>query len=136
MVGQNLGAGRPERAGAAARWAVLYTLTFAFVTTTLTLLFPASLISLFTDDAEVLQIGVQYLNTLAWGYAGHALHSGFNTAILGAGLTLYSLAAAGTEALLGRMGLTFAFSALFGLTGIFTAQAIAPWLAAGLSLVC
>jgi len=135
MVGQNLGAGHLERAGSAARWAVCYALTFSAITTTLTLLLPTSLISLFTDDPEVLQIGVQYLTTLAWCYAGHALHSGFNAAILGAGLTLYSLAATGVEALVGRMGLTALFSGIFGLPGIFFAQTIAPYLAAALSFV-
>jgi putative MATE family efflux protein len=136
IVGQNLGAGKADRASAAIRWAALYTLIFAGLTTALTLLFPTRLLALFTDDPDVLQIGVQYLTILAWCYAGHALHSSCNAAMLGAGLSLYSLAAAGVEALVGRVGLTWIFSGLFGLPGIFTAQAIAPYLAAALSLTC
>jgi len=134
MVGQNLGAGKTSLSSAAVRWTVTYALAFVVLTATLTLLFPAQLIGIFTDDPEVRNIGVQYLTILAWCYAGHALHSGFNAGILGAGLTLYSLAAVGAEALLGRIGLTWVFSGLWGLPGIFSAQAIAPYLAAALSI--
>ena len=134
-VGQNLGAGEPQRAAKTVRWALVYTLVFAAVTTPLSLLFPVHFIGMFTDDPEVLRIGAQYLTILAWCYAGHALHSGFNAAILGTGLTLYSLSAAGAEALLGRIGLTWAFSGFWNLPGIFAAQAIAPYLAAGLSAI-
>ena len=134
MVGQNLGAGKPERASATVRWALVYTLAFVALTFTLTLLFPAAFISLFTDDSEVLQIGVQYLSIMTWCYAGYALHSSCNAAILGAGFALYSLFAVAVEALVGRMGLTWVFSGFWGLSGIFTAQTIAPYLAAALSM--
>ncbi|MCL2842195.1 MAG: MATE family efflux transporter [Oscillospiraceae bacterium] len=133
ITGQNLGANQPSRADQAVRWALVYTLGFAVLTTALTLLFPARFIDLFTDNPEVVQIGVKYLTILAWCYIGHALHSGFNSAILAAGLTLYSLLSAAAEGLLGRMGLTWLFSGFWGLPGIFTAQAIAPYLSAALS---
>ncbi|MCL2568352.1 MAG: MATE family efflux transporter [Oscillospiraceae bacterium] len=135
IVGQNLGAGKPGRATATVRWALVYTLTFVAVTTPLTLLFPASLIRFFTDDPEALRIGTQYLTILAWGYAGHAIHSAIGAAVLGRGLAFYSLLSAGTEALIGRMALTWIFSSFWGLSGIFTAQTIAPYLAAALSLI-
>ena len=133
MVGQSLGAKQAERAVSAVRWALVYTLGFVAITAALSLLFPGPLLRLFTDDAEVVAIGVQYVTTLAWGYAGHALHSGFNSAVLGAGLTLRSLVATGAEALLGRVALTRLFSIFWALSGIFAAQAIAPYLAAALS---
>ena len=134
MVGQNLGAGDSKRAAAAIRWALVYALAFATVTTALALLFPARFLAVFTGDPEVLKIGTQYLVILAWSYAGHALHSGFNAAMLGAGRTMYSLSAAGAEALAGRMGLTWVFAGLWSLAGMFVAQAIAPYLAAALSI--
>ncbi|MCL2588059.1 MAG: MATE family efflux transporter [Oscillospiraceae bacterium] len=135
VVGQNLGAGEQKRAAAAVRWALVYTLSFVAVTATFTFAFPARLIGLFTDDPDVLQVGVQYIMILVWGYLAYALYSGFNAAILGAGLTLYSLSAVGAEALLGRVALTWIFSNLWGLPGVFTAQAIAPYLAAILSII-
>ncbi|MCL2563360.1 MAG: MATE family efflux transporter [Oscillospiraceae bacterium] len=135
VAGQNLGAGKPERAAAAVRWALVYTLGFVTVTTTLTLLFPAQFVNIFTSDPNVTQIAIQYLTIFAWCYVAYALHASFNAAILGAGLTIYSLSAAGVEVLLGRIGLTWAFSFIWGLSGIFTAQAIAPYLAAVLSII-
>jgi len=135
MVGQNLGADKQTRAVSAIRWALTYTLAFVSVTTAVTLLFPLPLLRLFTDDGEVIAIGVQYITILTWGYFGHALHSSFNAGILGAGMTFHSLAATGLEALIGRVALTWLFSIFWTLPGIFTAQAIAPYLAAALSAV-
>ena len=133
IVGQSLGADKPKRAASAVRWALAYTLGFISLTTAVTLLFPAPLLRLFTDDPEVIGIGVTYLTIFAAGYLGHALHSGFNAAILGAGMTRNSLLAAGAEALVGRAALTWVFSMFWALPGIFTAQAVAPYLAAALS---
>jgi len=134
MIGQSLGAEKPRRAAATVRWALIYTLLFVSLTTSLTLLFPAALLRLFTTETEVIQIGTIYLTTLVWGYAGHALHTSFNAPILGSGMTGRSLFAAGAEALIGRVALTWLFSSLWMLPGIFIAQAIAPYLAATLSL--
>jgi len=133
MIGQSLGAKKPRRASSAVRWALIYTLIFVSLTTASTLLFPRALLRLFTSEAEVIQIGTVYLTTLAWGYAGHALHTSFNAPILGAGMTRHSLLAAGAEALIGRIALTWIFSIYWTLPSIFLAQAIAPYLAAALS---
>jgi len=48
-------------------------------------------------------------------------------------MTGRSLFATGTEALIGRIALTWLFSLFWMLPGIFLAQAIAPYLAAALS---
>jgi len=133
IIGQSVGAKRPQRVSPTVRWALLYTLSFTTITVALTLFFPAGLIALFTDDPQVAKIGVLYLSILAWDYIGHALHSSFNAVALGVGFTAYSLLATGTEALVGRIALTLLFSGIWGLPGIFSAQAIAPYLAAILS---
>jgi len=134
MIGQSLGAEKSCRASAVVRWALVFTLLFVSFTTSLTLLFPTTLLRLFTAEAEVIQVGTLYLTTLAWGYAGHALHTSFNAAILGSGMTNRSLLAAGAEAFIGRILLTWLFSSFWMLPGIFLAQTIAPYLAAVLSL--
>ena len=133
IIGQSMGAKLPDRVSPTVRCALVYTLGFTALTTALSLLLPAQLLRLFTQDPKVLEIGVLYLTILAWGYMGHALHASFNAVALGIGFTAYSLLAAATEALAGRMGLTFLFSRLFDLPGLFAAQAIAPYLAAALS---
>jgi len=134
IIGQSMGAGKPERVSPVVRWALAYTLGLAVLTGTVTLLFPAPLIAMFTQEPEVVQIGVQYLTILAWSYAAFGLHSSFNAVVLGVGFSLYSLLAAGIETLAGRVGLSWLLSLWLGLPGLFIAQAIAPYLAVALSL--
>ncbi|MCL2827537.1 MAG: MATE family efflux transporter [Oscillospiraceae bacterium] len=134
IIGQSVGAGKPERVSPAVRWALVYTLGLTAITAALTLLFLAPLIGIFTQEPEVIQIGVHYLTFLAWSYAALSLHSSFNAVVLGVGFSLYSLLAAGAETLVGRIGLAYLFSLWWGLSGIFAAQAIAPYLAVAISL--
>jgi putative MATE family efflux protein len=65
LVGQNLGAGRPERASLVLRtglgWGVWLSLGFM----ALFLLAPQFFLSLFTRDAEALRLGVPYLRVLS-----------------------------------------------------------------------
>lgn len=128
MIGQNLGAKEISRAKAVIGFTKLYTLSFIGVTTVVTLLFPAPLLQLFTDDPQVISIGSVYLRILSASYLAHALHSIFNAPLLASGKTSYSLYAAGAEGLLGRILLTWVFSNTWGLTGIFIAQAISSYL--------
>ena len=128
MIGQTLGAREPKRAKTVIRWAKIYTLGFIFVTTALTLIFPAGFLRIFTSDTQVIEIGVTYLRILSFAYLAHALHSAFNAALLGSGRTKFSLHAAGVEALIGRIFLTWMLSKFFGLTGIFIAQVISTYL--------
>ena len=133
MIGQSLGAKEEDRAKKTVFWTLLYTLGFVTITIGLTLLFPARLLGVFTDKTEVIDIGVSYLRILSIAYLGHALHASFNSYALGSGKTLYSLLSAGVEASIGRVALTWAFAGIWGMYGIFTAQSIAPFLAAGIS---
>ena len=65
LVGQNLGAGRPERAVQVVRTGALWSGTIAIGLTALYLTWPAALLKLFSHDAEVLRLGVPYLRVLA-----------------------------------------------------------------------
>ena len=134
IISQSMGAGKPERVSIAVRWALVYTLGLSAITAVATRLFPALLMGFFTQEAEVIQIGGFYLSVLAWSYIGLGLHSSFNAVALGVGFSLYSLLASALEALAGRIGLALLFSLWWGLAGIFIAQALAPYLALGLSL--
>ena len=61
LVGQNLGARKPERARAAVGWALLFvTLIKAFAVGAL-VAFPYTLLSIFTKQAELLDIAVPWL---------------------------------------------------------------------------
>jgi putative MATE family efflux protein len=84
LVGQNLGAGKPERAEAAAWTAGRYN-TMCLVVVGLTfLLFAPQLIGLFSSDPEVVPYGIQCLRIVAAGFVfygyGMVLSMSFNGA--------------------------------------------------------
>jgi Na+-driven multidrug efflux pump len=87
MVGQNLGAGKPQRAeravGLVAR---IVTGTMVVVLGGLVILAPQAM-SLFSDDAETISAGVQILRILGLGYLAFAFNGVYDAAQGGAGDT-------------------------------------------------
>ncbi len=84
LVGQNLGAGKPERAEAAAWRAGLYNTVCLGVMSLVFLIFAPWLIAIFTSDPEVVPYGVRCLRIIAVGFAfsgyGMVLTQAFNGA--------------------------------------------------------
>lgn len=68
LVGQNLGAGQPERSEAAV-WRIGWmNMGFTLVVSVLFFLWHDAIIGLFTDEAAVIAIGGEWLSILAWSY--------------------------------------------------------------------
>jgi putative MATE family efflux protein len=65
LLGQALGAGRPERAREVLRTAQRWAVAISSVMTLVLLTVPAALLSMFTSDAALLAVGVPYLRVLA-----------------------------------------------------------------------
>jgi putative MATE family efflux protein len=87
LVGQNLGAGKPERAEAAVWRAGLYN-TIALTTVGLIfLLLAAPLIGIFSSDPEVIPYGVRCLRIVAAGFLFYGFGMVFTQAFNGAGDT-------------------------------------------------
>jgi putative MATE family efflux protein len=84
LVGQNLGAGKPDRAEAAAWKAGLYNTVFLGTVSLIFLIFAPWLIAIFTSDPEVAGYGVRCLRIVAIGFAfsgyGMVLTQAFNGA--------------------------------------------------------
>jgi putative MATE family efflux protein len=84
LVGQNLGAGKPDRAEAAAWTAGLYNTIFLGTVSAGFLIFAPWLIAIFTSDPEVAGYGVRCLRIVAVGFAfsgyGMVLTQAFNGA--------------------------------------------------------
>jgi putative MATE family efflux protein len=87
LVGQNIGAGRPDRADATIRTGMRWGLGIAVVITVLMVTWPAAFISLFTRDAEAMRLGVPYLRILATCFMSTALEIVCAEAVLGSGHT-------------------------------------------------
>ena len=88
LVGQNLGAGNPDRAEKAAWATAVYNMLFLGTVTVLFLAFAPELVSRFTKDPEIHAIGVSALQILSYGYVFYAWGMVMTQAFNGAGDTL------------------------------------------------
>ena len=88
LVGQNLGAGRPERAERAVWLTGLFNMAFLAVVTVVFLALAPLLIAIFTDEPETFAVGVSALRILSYGYVAYAWAMVGTQAFNGAGDTM------------------------------------------------
>jgi putative MATE family efflux protein len=87
LVGQNLGARKPERAQESARRACLITIAMFALASVPFLLFPQVVVRLFSNDPDVLALGSLYLVTLGITSPGYAASMVYAGSLRGAGDT-------------------------------------------------
>lgn len=87
MVGQNLGAGKPERAESAVWKAAWFNAAFYFVVGLVLLIFCSPIIGIFTREPDVMAYGTSALTIIAYGFAFYGLGMVLETAFNGAGDT-------------------------------------------------
>jgi putative MATE family efflux protein len=87
LVGQNLGAGKPERAEKAVWKAAFINAAFLGLIGLIFLIFPQQIISLFTTEPEVLAYGTSSLLIVAYGFVFYGFGMVMETAFNGAGDT-------------------------------------------------
>ena len=123
LVGQNLGAGRPDRAEAAIRIATRFNMMFLGIGGVLFIVFARPIVAAFTDDPEVLREGVRALWIVSLAFplyaAGMCLEAAFN----GAGDTWTPTRLNFFCFWLGQIPVAWLLSSVFGLgpTGVFIA---------------
>ncbi len=88
FVGQNLGAGKPERVRHGLIATLLMSSAISLTITLIVQLFPAQLMGLFTKDASVIAIGRQYLVIVSMFYIIFSAMFSINGVLRGAGDTL------------------------------------------------
>ncbi len=91
LVGQNLGAGRPDRAERSVWITGVYTSLFLAGVTVLFLLFAEPLVRLFTDDADIVPRAAACLRIISYGYVFYAWGMVMIQAFNGAGDTVTPL---------------------------------------------
>ncbi|MBI4202608.1 MAG: MATE family efflux transporter [Chloroflexi bacterium] len=84
MVGQNLGAERPERSKQALRWGLLVVLGISVVVAIPMLTFPGLFVSIFTTQPDVMDLTIPWLRILVFGAIflgmGQVFQQSFNVA--------------------------------------------------------
>ena len=118
LVGQNLGAGQPERARQAGWVTARMASVPAWVLGVVFLLVPGALVRIFTDDPAVIHDGSLYLRAAAVAQIAIAFENVLEGALTGAGYTFYTmLVVVGLSAL--RIPLAAVVAGPFGLAGIW-----------------
>lgn len=135
MVGQNIGAGKRERAGKTVWWTLGMGLVIELVLMALIQLFPGAIIRVFDQDPAVIEIGTTYLRYLTLSYVAHACMAGFFSMTNGSGFSALTMVACLFDGLVLRILLAYLFSIVLelGLPGIFLGATIAPFGAAAIS---
>lgn len=88
LVGQNLGAGKPERAEKSVWTIARYNLYFMLFVAVVFLIFAEQIIGLFSQDPQVLASGIACLRYMAYGYAFYGIGMIVVQAFNGAGDTM------------------------------------------------
>jgi putative MATE family efflux protein len=91
MVGQNLGAGKPDRSNRAAWYAAGLASLITAAAAAIAVVMPQWLIGFFSKDPHVTDIGVAYLRTVSFCYIGAAVSIVLSRALMGAGDTMASM---------------------------------------------
>jgi len=121
MTGQNLGAGRFERAGETAREGAKYSFLILTVLGVLTFIFADSIASVFTTDGQIARTGAEFLRYVAFSFGFIGILRSYNGSFRGAGKT--ATAAVISIATLGVIRLPIAYfgSIKFGTRGVWAA---------------
>lgn len=87
LVGQNLGAGKPERASRSVWTAAGINAAFLGIIGLVFIIFPGVIVQIFTNDPEVFALAGDCLRTVGYGYAFYGMGMVVETAFNGAGDT-------------------------------------------------
>lgn len=127
MVGQNIGAKKYTRIKEIIIAIFKITCSVAIVFTILMLMFPMEIYSCFTNDREVITIGMSYIPIAILIFWGSAARSGMNAFINGSGNYGVNFATALLDGIILRIGLSFLFglSLKMGYFGFWLGDALA-----------
>lgn len=116
MVGQNIGAGKYERAMKAARLEFIYSACYSAVICAVMWIFSKELLMIFTNDPQTLTVGANYFKGHCWDYMllmplGYCLGGLF----MGTGHSSYVALANGVGALVSRIPISIFLAHVLGL---------------------
>jgi len=137
MSAQNFGAGEQERAVKTMKIGTAISFGISFAVFMLVRFFPAPLLRLFANDAELIDAGVLYIRSFSFDYLFVPLMSGLNGLFIGSGHTTFSLINGMTSAILVRIPTCYLFGIVLdmGLPGVGLGAPCASFVAFAIGLI-
>lgn len=137
MSAQNFGAGEQERAVKTMKIGTAISFGISFAVFMLVRFFPAPLLRLFANDAELIDAGVVYIRSFSFDYLFVPLMSGLNGLFIGSGHTTFSLINGMTSAILVRIPTCYLFGIVLdmGLPGVGLGAPCASFVAFAIGLI-
>lgn len=129
MVGQNVAAGKQERASAVIRWIWIYGFIFYAIFTVIMLCAPEFVFSIFTDDPEVINLAPIFVSAVVWSFPGMLLMRGTNALMNGIGNSFLNLIFGLLDGVVLRISLSYLFGIVMdmGLYGFFLGYGLAAY---------
>lgn len=119
FTGQNLGAGKMDRVKRGLRYGLLIALTITCTIAAVFLFFGGTLITLFSEDKEVIRIGFEYLRIVAMAYIAQTIMFVFSGVVRGSGEAVFPMLMTLTAMWIVRIPLAFILSSFMGTSGIW-----------------
>lgn len=114
-IAQCIGAGKQDRAKSVFKWILLITLIYAALYSSVLLLFPKQIFSLFTHDQAVLVFASTVCLFSAGDNFGGAFRSPCNSMVNGTGAALLGLISSLMDGVIARIGLSILFGNIIGM---------------------
>ncbi|MBQ8073598.1 MAG: MATE family efflux transporter [Clostridia bacterium] len=115
MIGQNLGAKKHDRAKKTVYIAMVASLIVALIIVGIVLLWPHALFGIFTNDADVLAMGVDYLNIMIVHFLVSAVISAYQSMVIGAGNAPLNFAIGILDGVICKIGFSLIFVNMMGM---------------------
>lgn len=127
MIGQNLAAGKQERAKKVVYTGLCFGLALATINSVLALTIPRQIYSIFTADPEVIELGVVFMKVSIIIFYLSALMGPTQAMVTGSGFAMLGLAVGILDGVIFRLLFSYLFANLMGLevVGYFLASALA-----------
>lgn len=127
MVGQNIGAGKYERVPHIMRTAFLLMFLISTIIAVVLITFPLEIFGIFTDNAAVLQVCMEYLPIAVVFFYASAFRTPMNALINGSGNYRINFVTAILDGMILRIGLSLLFGLFLGLdyVGFWLGDALA-----------
>lgn len=127
MIGQNLAAGKQERAKKVVLTGLCIALGLAVVNSALAVLCPRQIYRIFTNDPEVIEFGVVFMKTAIIIFFLSSIMGPMQSMVTGSGFAMLGLAVGILDGVVFRLAFSWLFADVMGLevVGYFLASALA-----------